>query len=408
MTAASIYDTSVPALLLTIGPHEWDYGALATVRSLGRVGVPVYAAVSDLAMPAVRSRYLTEALDWPTTGSEPPAALIEHVREMCRHIGSPVVAIAGDDETAVLLARYRADLVPLILGPPVSPDLPGRLASKGGLAQLCRESDTPTPQSVAPDSWEELSDFVESATFPLVIKNPDPFSRLTTPAVSRTTQVSDPAALRGALAAWRPGEPLLVQEFIPDDVSEDWYVEAVFDADSRPVVTFSGRKLRAFPEATGVGTLSESVVNTRLIEQAQAFAARIGYVGVCDMDWRLDRRDRTYKLLDFNPRRGAQFRLFQSTARVDVVRALHLMLTGRQVPKGRQIEGVRHVVGLQDQRAFLAQRRQGRTAYPIVQRFGSERSWWSWDDPEPAWAFVSGMGLWRRAARRWHPHQAAP
>ena len=58
-----------------------------------------------------------------------------------------------------------------------------------------------------------------------------------------------------------------------------------------------------------------------------------------DLDYRLDLRDGQYKLLDFNPRVGAQFRLFEDDAGMDVVRALHLDLTGRPVPRGRPIEG---------------------------------------------------------------------
>jgi len=41
-----------------------------------------------------------------------------------------------------------------------------------------------------------------------------------------------------------------------------------------------------------------------------------------------------YHLLDFNPRPGAQFRLFTDRAGTDVVRAQHLDLTGRAVPAG--------------------------------------------------------------------------
>jgi predicted ATP-grasp superfamily ATP-dependent carboligase len=50
-----------------------------------------------------------------------------------------------------------------------------------------------------------------------------------------------------------------------------------------------------------------------------------------DLDYRLDLRDGKYKLLDFNPRIGAQFRLFQDEGDMDVARALHLDLTGRSV-----------------------------------------------------------------------------
>ena len=63
------FDTHTPALLLMIGDHTWDYGALATVRTLGRVGVPVYVALADSANPVAASKYLTQAFPWLTTGA---------------------------------------------------------------------------------------------------------------------------------------------------------------------------------------------------------------------------------------------------------------------------------------------------------------------------------------------------
>lgn len=395
-------DTTVPAVLFTVGDHTWDYGALATVRSLGRVGVPVYALLPADDLPVVKSRFLTGALVVPTSGGEAPDVLVAAMLRVCERIGRPAVGIAGDDETAVLLAARADDFAGRLLLPAVPPHLPVTLASKSGLARLCADTGTPTPAWIAPQDWAEVEEFIARAAFPLVLKNPEPFSRLVSPGVARTTRVTGPAELRSALAEWCPGDPLLVQEFIPSEFSEDWYAEAVFDNVGAPVVVFTGRKLRAFPPDTGIGTLSEAVANPDLVGLVTTFAARIGYAGVCDMDWRLDHRDGRYKLLDFNPRRGAQFRLFQSTAGVDVVRALHLNLTGRPVPPGGQIDGLRHVVGLQDQRGYLAQRRAGARTEPPFARGAVERSWWAADDPKPAAAFAADLvgRVGAKAARR--------
>ena len=91
-------DTSVPGVLFAIGDHTWDYGALATIRTLGRCGVPTFAMVPTLDLPVVASKYLTEAILIPTTGDEPPDALVDAMRRTCEAVGRPAVAIAGDDE----------------------------------------------------------------------------------------------------------------------------------------------------------------------------------------------------------------------------------------------------------------------------------------------------------------------
>lgn len=396
MTGAA-YDTSVPALLLMIGDHAWDYGAVATVRTLGRVGIPVYVALSDPEHPVTHSRYASEVIPWLTTGAESEDSLVAGIREACGRIGRPAVAIAGDDETAVLLARHRNELADVLLLPDVAADLPDRLAAKGQLAALCEATGTPTPRTISPHDHDEVAAFAASAVFPLVVKNPEPFSRLVDRSVPATTKVDTPADLTALLADWTPGTPLVIQEFLPQATSQDWYVAATFTDDHTPAVAFSGRKLRAFPDATGVGTLSESRYDADLVRAAVRFCQEVRYAGVCDMDWRLDERDGVFKLLDFNPRRGAQFRTFRSTADVDVVRALHLVMTGRPVPPGREVDGIRHVVGILDQKAYLAQRGTSTgTGHPPVQRSGSERSWWAVDDPGPWWAFARQLGPLRR------------
>lgn len=396
------FDTRTPALLLMIGDHTWDYGALATARTLGRVGVPVYVALADRTNPVVASKYVTAALPWLTTGAESDDDLVVGIRGICEQIGRPAVAIAGDDEAAVVLARRRADLDDVLLLPAVDPDLPGRLAGKAALTQLCSATGTPTPAAISPRSVAQLHEFAAAAQFPLVVKNPEPFSRLVDRAVPTTTKVDDAAALFAVLAQWQPGTPLLVQEFLPQQTSQDWYVAAVLTDDHEPAVAFSGVKLRAFPDATGVGTLSESRYNADLVDQAMRFCRDIGYAGVCDMDWRLDERDGVFKLLDFNPRRGAQFSTFRSTAGVDVVRALHLVMTDRPIPPGREIDGIRHVVGVLDQRAYLQRRSLPDEPRPL-QGCAAQRAWWATDDPAPGLRFAAQLGPWGRLARSVRP-----
>jgi hypothetical protein len=57
------------------------------------------------------------------------------------------------------------------------------------------------------------------------------------------------------------------------------------------------------------------------------------------IDYRFDKRDRQYKLLDINPRIGAQFHVFVDDNGVDVARALYRGLTGQNVRRARQVDG---------------------------------------------------------------------
>src|SRR5438309_3689773 len=104
------------------------------------------------------------------------------------------------------------------------------------------------------------------------------------------------------------------------------------------------------------------------------------------MDFRLDKRDGQYKLLDFNPRLGMNFRMFEDSGGVDVVRAMHLDLTGRKVARLPQAEGRTFVAEPYD---FLASfgymRRGGLTAQQWWRTFKGrkEYAWFSLTDPIP-------------------------
>ena len=148
----------------------------------------------------------------------------------------------------------------------------------------------------------------------------------------------------------------------------------------------TGVKTRSWPPHAGVTTRAFTAANPELASIAAALCKDIGYRGIADLDWRFDAADGQYSLLDFNPRVGAQFRLFETDAGIDVVRALHLEATGRDVPPGNQLAGRGLQVENLDLPAVVAYRRSGSGRRDPVggRRRGTELAWLAGDDPLPA------------------------
>ncbi|MFG7946582.1 carboxylate--amine ligase [Streptomyces cacaoi] len=382
-------DTSVPGLVVKIGNYPLHHGGVGAIRSLGRLGVPMYALTEDRWTPAARSRYLREAFVWPTTGCEPAERLVDGLLAAARRLRGPAVLFPTDEEAAVLVAEHHEELRPHFLLPPVDAGLPRRLASKQALYELCVEHGVPAPVSTAPQTYAEVEWFASRARFPVVAKNREAYLRRARPAVPGTTRVSGPRELLALARGWgdRPG--VVLQEYLPPRFAEDWIVHACFGADGEPRAVFTGVKVRSWPPHAGMTAAACTVDNPELAYLSAQFVKQIGYAGIADMDWRFDRRDGRYKLLDFNPRTGAQFRMFESTTGVDVVRAQHLELTGRTVPAGEQREGRRYVVEHVDAAARLAYLGRGRRDYrprdlPAGRTGGTELAWAAADDPLPA------------------------
>ncbi|WP_225447247.1 ATP-grasp domain-containing protein [Streptacidiphilus sp. PB12-B1b] len=364
-------DRDTPVLVVKIGHYPLHHGGVGAIRSLGRAGVPVYAVAEDRYTPAALSRFLRGRFVWPTTGAEPAADLVDGLARIGRRIlereGRRCIALPTDDEAAVLLAEHAEELAPYLLMPRVEAGLPRALAGKQSLHRLCLEHGVATPRSARPATREELEAAAAQLVFPIVAKNADPYARLSDPAVGSTTVLADRAALDRLAAGWTgPALPrVLLQEYLPVEHSEDWIAHLYCGDRAREdaaELVFTGVKVRAWPPRGGVTAHAYTTANPELARESARFCRAVGFHGICDLDWRFDRRDGRYKLLDFNPRLGAQFRLFETGPGIDLVRAMHLDLTGRSLPEGGQLEGRRFTVEILDGPARIAARRGQRSA----------------------------------------------
>ena len=129
--------------------------------------------------------------------------------------------------------------------------------------------------------------------------------------------------------------------------------------------------------------------------------AKLGYRGILDLDIRLDERTGDYHLLDFNPRLGAQFRVFRDTAGTDVALAAYLDLTNQPIPPGEQVNGRRFLVENYDPISALAHIRHGDLtprAWLVSMRAVDETAWFARDDLRPFGLMCLRMS-WRLASR---------
>jgi predicted ATP-grasp superfamily ATP-dependent carboligase len=332
-----------------------------------------------------------------------------------RRIGDRSLIVPLDDQSAVMVAEYADYLSEHFILPAVTAGLPRRLASKAGLRELSQQHGVPAPMSAALSSAREVAEFAASAPFPVIAKNAGVWDNRNATRASLCSSSSGPRLIYDAdelasLTIFDGHDPsFVVQEYIPPESSEDWIVHLYADATAECQVLFTGRKVRSWPLGAGVTACGISAANPALAEAARQFCKAIGYCGVAGMDWRLDRRDGQYKLLDFNPRVGNNFRLSINEVGVDVVHALHLDLTGRPVPDGAQVFSRRLVVEHLDIPSRLAARvyparepaaeaspgmATGQPASRAVT--STEYAWCAADDPLPLLGMLTRViSLWK-------------
>ncbi|MDT5151500.1 MAG: D-aspartate ligase [Mycobacterium sp.] len=373
------------------------HGCVGVFRSLGRAGVPVHAVVADRRAPAALSRYVAGHVLWRPHHGDGPNELIDRLTSFGRRMGRRSLIICTADDMAVLVAQHRSALEEYFVLPTISADLPAQLADKRILYGLCRRHGVGAPRSEFVDSMSQLEAIIDELELPVVVKSTALRGQAVPQSVAFSTVVRSRTALRDLARRWAEPFRTLIQEYIPDEVSEDWIAHGYCDADSKARIVFTGKKVRSWPPRGGATAAGYVAANAELAARTASFCAQIGYRGVFDLDWRRDLRNGQYNLLDFNPRIGAQFRMFEDDAGIDVVRAMHLDMSGRAIPPGSPVEGERFIVEPWDLASRLADRHG-----PKRPMGGSGRprlAWLAGDDPLPVLAMILRQGALSTAAR---------
>jgi D-aspartate ligase len=401
-------DVSTPAVVLKFDPNVMHHGGLGVIRSLGRVGVPVYGVHEGPWAPAAGSRYLAGRFFWRPSPADVDRVLTGLLR-LAERIGQPSVLLTTDDAGAIFLAEHGRDLRRWFLFPDPPRDLPRRLAGKYSLHEVCREFGVCSPRTLTPGSLQEAREFASSAGYPLIAKLTTPWAAGS--ALRSTSVVAGQQDLdRGYENCARSGVGLMLQEFIPGGPGHDWFFHGYCDANSICLPAFTGVKERSYPADAGLTSLGRSVANEDLREQVTSLLTKLGYRGLLDLDIRLDERTGEYNLLDFNPRLGAQFRLFRDTAGTDVALAAYLDLTDQPIPPGEQVNGRGFLVENYDPISALAHMRRGELgprSWLASMRTIHETAWFARDDLRPFGLMCLRMG-WRLASRPFATGEGKP
>ena len=390
-------DNSAPVVVLGCFRH----GGLGIVRSLGRLGVPVYAVDADRYTPAFFSKYCRRRFLWDLHAA-PVEESVRFLREVGRNLCSRSVLIPTSDIGAMFVADHADRLVDRFIFPSPDASLVRSLCSKKEMYQLARKWNVPAPETAFPQSRDEVLKYVEVVRFPVLLKpiysqrpgravQPMVIVRTVRELLERYDAIEDPSLPN-----------LMLQEYIPGGDDATWTFNGYFDRQGECRVSFTGRKLRNFPPYFGQASLGICVRNDEVEQTTLRFMRAIGYEGALDLGYRYDARDGQYKINDVNPRVGAMFRLFVGENGIDVARALYQDMTGQAIVPARAPEGRKWIVEDTDLVSSLRYYRDSNLSFSQWRaslRGVKEGTYLDCDDPWPAVAICAWVArkVWRRA-----------
>jgi predicted ATP-grasp superfamily ATP-dependent carboligase len=364
--------------------------AVPVVRSLGRRGDTVIAASPDPWAAGARSRFAASRRRSPEPRGE---AYVRWVLEAARRERVDVI-LPMAEATSMLLLQRRDEVEAVAHLPRPSVEAYRIALDKALVHELAVEMDIPVPRGVVARTVEEVVEATEEMGLPSLVK------RRTGAGGHGMTFLSSPAdvaAFRAGSAV--PPEGVLVQEMIPNGGAVG--VSFLYDRDGHVRATLTHRRVREFPLEGGNCSLAETTRHPRAEAAARALLDRLGWYGCAMVEFRIDPRDGSPRLLEINPRFWGTVAL-AIAAGVDFPALLMAVIEGKDFPVPDYPVGVRSRFLSADLMHFLVNpdRMRMRPSFFAFRDPDTHPVVWDPDDPVPAVAmYLSDASAALRAGR---------
>jgi D-aspartate ligase len=375
-------DASLPVLVLQMQHH----GALGVVRSLGRLGVRMYGVHPTRRPPASFSKYCRRVFELDLDET-PPEESVDCLKAIARGIGPMPLLMPTNDESALFVASNASVLQDHFLFPSNPIHVVWSLYNKKAMYLLAKRLSIPTPETIFPETQNEVLEFCERAQFPVMLKASDNI-RTARRAGKKMVIARSKEELIAQYHAMEDGShpSLMLQEYIPGRDDSVWMLNGYFDEHSECLFSITAKKIHQTPVYTGMTALGVCLPNPAIELATKTLVGAVGYKGILDIGYRYDARDGSYKLLDVNPRLGATFRLFVGHNGLDVARAEYLHFTGQPVPVSAMCTGRKWILEDADLASCIRYYRDG--ALNLREWLGSYRginecAWYAEDDIMP-------------------------
>ncbi len=309
---------------------------LGAVRSLGRLGLEVHGAGSDMSVPAYASRYLADHHVIPPYRGD-GADWLATVRSLTKRCGFALL-VPTSDASLVQLSFHAKDLLPASCAVP-SPESLALFTDKWRTRQAAKALDIPVAEGMLLDEECDVDAVTTALGLPLILKQRRSYSRGQSVQKSAVAIVSTPEELSRRIVG---SQSMIAEAFIPG------FCRGV------SVLAYEGEILQAFQHcrlrqehATGPSSfrLSEPL-DTRMLEAARKLIAHADYTGIAMFEFRCQEQHADFALLEVNPRIWGSIQLAMD-AGADYVAALHdLLITGRMADLRRDFSAGRQTMSL--------------------------------------------------------------
>ncbi len=282
--------------------------ALAGIREISEYGFQVFAVGTGKYEVGQYSRHVKSLGHVDLVKN--PDTLLQLLKTFAEKNKGIHILIPTSDEFVEFLSENKESLSQHFKFHLLENDTSGIFLNKESFYYLCQESNTPAPKTWTSKMDILLDEWADNVYYPCFIKPIYVHKWRKIYGLQKGFLVHNKDELLNRYKDASKHIPeLIVQEVIEGDDDQIVIFTADFDQESNPKQIFTGRKKRQYPDGFGTTTCAVS----ENIEEIKAYAINIlqhiGYRGVCDVEFKYDKRDKTYKIIEINPRIGRWYSL---------------------------------------------------------------------------------------------------
>jgi predicted ATP-grasp superfamily ATP-dependent carboligase len=277
-----------------------DFQALGAIRTLARKGIPIVVLDSNICISRY-SRYVKKCLRSPSLADKD--AYVDFLINIAgKEDISGWVIFPNSDEAVCLLSKNKDVLEEYYRIPTPRWEVIKNVYIKKNTYQIAGKSGIPIPKTFYPQNLEELIGL--ELEFPIVIKPSirDNFYNKTKIKAFRINNKDELIKTYQSVCKIIEPSEILVQEFISGG-PKHLFSFCPFFKDGKVVTSIMARRSRQHPMDFGhASTFAEVVDIYELRDIAERFLRLIGYYGIGEVEFMQDPKDRSYKLIELNPR----------------------------------------------------------------------------------------------------------
>ncbi len=272
---------------------------LGIIRALGVLGIPVIALHYDRRDMGYLSRYVSEHLECPHPERH-EEQFIEFLLNYAAWFQSGVLFPASD-AVLVAVARHKSLLESCYKVACPEWNIVELFIDKKHTYALAEVAGVPAPKTIVPCSIDEVEQYSRTVEYPCLVK----------PCQSHLfyaefhTKMVEVESLDRMVSIYRrarnAGLDVMLQEIIPGEDANGVNYNSYFD-EGEPIVEFTAEKVRNAPPRFGSPRVVISKVIPEVCEPGRRILKAMGFYGYSCTEFKRDKRDGVYKLMEVNGR----------------------------------------------------------------------------------------------------------